>query len=36
MLTRLPHLQAMHVEFLPLALAALDTVLRKPNARHAL
>ena len=34
-LTRLPHLQAMHVEFLPLALAALDTLLRQPNARHA-
>jgi hypothetical protein len=35
-LTRLPHLQALHVEFLPLALAALDAVLRVPNARHAL
>jgi hypothetical protein len=35
-LTRLPHLQALHVEFLPLALAALDAVLREPNARHAL
>jgi hypothetical protein len=35
-LTRLPHLQALHVEFLPLALAALDAALRQPNARHAL
>ena len=35
-LTRLPHLQALHVEFLPLALAALDTVLRQPTPRHAL
>jgi hypothetical protein len=35
-LTRLPHLQALHVEFLPLALAALDAVLREPNVRHAL
>ncbi len=35
-LTRLPHLQALHVEFLPLALAALDALLREPNARHAL
>ena len=36
MLTRLPHLQALHVEFLPLALAALDTLLREPTPRHAL
>jgi hypothetical protein len=36
MLTRLPHPQALHVEFLPLALAALDTVLRDPTPRHAL
>ena len=36
MLTRLPHLQALHVEFLPLALAALDTLLRDPKPRHAL
>jgi hypothetical protein len=35
-LTRLPHLQALHVEFLPLALAALDTLLRRPTPRHAL
>jgi hypothetical protein len=35
-LTRLPHLQAQHVEFLPLALAALDTLLRHPTPRHAL
>jgi hypothetical protein len=35
-LTRLPHLQALHVEFLPLALGALDAVLREPKARHAL
>ncbi len=30
-LTRLPHLQAQHVEFLPLALLALDQVLRRPQ-----
>jgi hypothetical protein len=36
MLTRLPHMQAQHVEFLPLALAALDTLLRDPKPRHAL
>lgn len=35
-LTRLPHLQALHVEFLPPALAALDVLLREPRARHAL
>ena len=35
-LTRLPHIQALHVEFLPLALAALDTLLRHPTPRHAL
>ncbi|HEV3056798.1 MAG TPA: PA14 domain-containing protein [Vicinamibacterales bacterium] len=35
-LTRLPHLQAQHVEFLPLALLALDALLRDPRARHAL
>ena len=28
-LTRLPHLQALHVEFFPLALAALDSLLRR-------
>ena len=35
-LTRLPHLQAHHVEFLPLALFALDRLLRQPSARHAI
>ena len=35
-LTRLPHMQAQHVEFLPLALLALDAVLRAPGVRHAL
>jgi hypothetical protein len=35
-LTRLPHLQAQHVEFLPLALLALDELLRDPRVRHAL
>jgi hypothetical protein len=35
-LTRLPHLQAQHVEFLPLALLALDEGLRAPGVRHAL
>jgi hypothetical protein len=35
-LTRLPHLQAHHVEFLPLALFALDRLLRQPSARHAM
>jgi hypothetical protein len=34
--TRLPHLQAQHTEFLPLALYALDRVLRVPTVRHAL
>jgi hypothetical protein len=34
--TRLPHLQAQHVEFLPLALLALDATLRQPRVRHAL
>ncbi len=34
-LTRLPHLQALHVEFLPLALLALDTLLREPRVAHA-
>ncbi len=34
-LTRLPHLQAQHVEFLPLALVALDALLRSPKVRHA-
>ncbi len=40
LLTRLPHLQALHVEFLPLALYALDQVLvrtsRLPHAALAL
>jgi hypothetical protein len=35
-LTRLPHLQAQHVEFLPLALLALDSLLRQPSARRGL
>ena len=30
-LTRLPHIQAQHAEFLPLALVALDALLRKPR-----
>ena len=34
-LTRLPHLQAQHVEFLPLALLALDAVIREPGVRPA-
>jgi hypothetical protein len=34
--TRLPHLQAFHVEFLPLALWALDRVLRDARVRDAL
>ena len=33
--TRLPHLQAQHVEFIPLALLALDRLLRQPGARRA-
>jgi hypothetical protein len=35
-LTRMPHMQALHAEFLPLALLALDAVLRKPRWRAAL
>ena len=35
-LTRLPHLQTQHMEFLPLALLALDALLREPRAGHAL
>jgi hypothetical protein len=35
-LTRLPHLQAHHVEFLPVALLALDALLRQPRLRPAL
>ena len=34
-LTRIPHMQAQHVEFLPLALLALDRLLSTPRARHA-
>lgn len=34
-LSRIAHLQAMHVEFLPLALLALDMVLRAPRPIHA-
>jgi hypothetical protein len=35
-LTRIPHLQTQHVEFLPLALAALDRLLRRPGLRGAI
>jgi hypothetical protein len=35
-MSRMAHLQAMHVEFLPLALLALDRVLERPRVRHAL
>jgi hypothetical protein len=35
-LTRVPHMQAQHAEFLPLALFALDRVLATPSLRHAL
>lgn len=34
-LTRLPHMQALHVEFLPLGLLAWDRLLQSPRARHA-
>jgi hypothetical protein len=34
-LTRLPHLQAQHAEFLPLVLFALDRVLRQPGRSSA-
>jgi hypothetical protein len=34
-LTRLPHLQAQHTEFLPLALLAFDALLRRPRWRTA-
>ena len=34
-LTRLPHLQAQHTEFVPLALFSLDALLRDPRASHA-
>jgi len=35
-MSRLPHLQAQHGEFLPLALFALDALLREPRAANAL
>jgi len=35
-LTRLPHLHASHLEFLPLTLLALDRVLRHPRSANAL
>lgn len=35
-LSRIPHLQAQHVEFLPLALFAFDRVLEAPTTRNAL
>lgn len=34
-MTRLPHLQALHVEFLPFALLALDRLVREPRVGHA-
>ena len=34
-LTRLPHVQALHAEFLPLALLAFDRLLRTPRRRTA-
>ena len=34
-LSRLGHVQAVHVEFLPLALFALDRLLAQPRVRHA-
>jgi hypothetical protein len=34
-LTRLPHLQAIHAEFIPLALLAFDDLLRERRVRHA-
>ncbi len=34
-LTRLPHIQAQHVYFLPLAMLALDAFLRRPDLRRA-
>ena len=34
-LTRLPHLQAQHAEFLPFVLWTLDAVLRRPRVRSA-
>ena len=35
-ISRIPHLQAQHGEFLPLSLLALDVVLREPRVGHAL
>src|SRR6185295_1447151 len=35
-LTRLPHIQAQHAEFLPLALLSLDALLTKPRWRSAI
>ena len=35
-LSRIPHLQAQHLEFLPLALYALDRVFEAPTARNGL
>jgi hypothetical protein len=35
-LTRIPQLQAHHVEFLPIALFCLDALLTQPRVRHAL
>ncbi len=35
-LTRLPHMQALHVEFLPVALLAWDLLLREERVKHAL
>src|SRR5262249_57303105 len=35
LLSRIPHLQAQHVEFLPGALFALDRLLTKPGVRRA-
>lgn len=35
-LTRIPHIQALHVEFLPAALFALDSMLRVPRIRAAI
>lgn len=35
-LSRIAHLQAVHVEFLPLAIYALDRLLAVPRVRHAL
>jgi hypothetical protein len=35
-LTRLPQIQDLHLEFFPLALLALDRLLRSPRMRHAL